>query len=220
MNARGSRPSSASATVFAPVIEIADGTASGESSGGLDLDVAALLAPVLDRHPLGLALLDRDLRFQWVNDRFASIAGVPALSHRGRAVDEVLPRLPPSAPGTLRRVLEGDAPAEDVELDCPPRAGSEAATWQLRFEAALDGFGTPAGLVVTAQDVTRAHLDRAALDQERADSAVMAAITRDVLGETGPDRIAQIVLNVAVGSLSSPAGAVYLLDPEGECLRM
>jgi PAS domain S-box-containing protein len=199
---------------------MADGTGSAGSSDGLDREMASLLAPVLDQHPLGLALLDRDLRFRWVNDRFASIAGVSPLGHRGRGVEEMLPWLESPVLGTLRTVLEGDAPAEDVELDCPPRAASGAATWHLRFEAVRDGFGTLAGLAVTAHDVTRAHLDRAALDQERADSAVMAAITRDVLGETGPDRIAQIVLDVAVGSLSSPAGAVYLLDPEGECLHL
>ncbi len=52
---------------------------------------AALLGAAYNAAPVGLALLDRDMRYLRVNDAFARIDGLAAEAHQGRTPVEVLP---------------------------------------------------------------------------------------------------------------------------------
>ena len=51
----------------------------------------ALLDAVFQSAPVGLAFLDRELRFQRINERLAAINGLPIASHVGRTPPELLP---------------------------------------------------------------------------------------------------------------------------------
>lgn len=50
----------------------------------------ALLDAIFECAPIGLAFVDRDLRFRRINPRLAEMNGVPACQHIGRRPDEVL----------------------------------------------------------------------------------------------------------------------------------
>ena len=100
-------------------------------------EALGLLDVVFAHAPVGIALLDRDLRFLRVNDRLAAISGVPADDHRGRTIGEILPRVP--APGGAGRGAgrahrdaaergRGErprAPLDDLVLARPPRRGDD-----------------------------------------------------------------------------------------------
>ncbi|MFI5836068.1 SpoIIE family protein phosphatase [Micromonospora sp. NPDC051300] len=66
----------------------------------------ALLETILLHLPVGVSVLDRDLRFVTVNQRAAEINGRPAADHVGRHLREVLPDLPESFADQLRQVLD------------------------------------------------------------------------------------------------------------------
>jgi GAF domain-containing protein len=59
--------------------------------------LVALLEGALSAAPVGLALLDRELRVIRASARLARLAGVPAESQRGRALSDLFPGLPVSA---------------------------------------------------------------------------------------------------------------------------
>jgi PAS domain S-box-containing protein len=50
----------------------------------------ALLDAIFESAPIGLAFVDRDLRFRRINSRLAEMNGMPASGHIGRRADEVL----------------------------------------------------------------------------------------------------------------------------------
>ena len=69
--------------------------------------------------PVGLALIDEDLRYLKVNERLAVLNGIPAEAHIGKRVSEVLPNIAPHLEPLLRRILETGEPVVDLELEGP-----------------------------------------------------------------------------------------------------
>lgn len=68
--------------------------------------VAALLDAFLERAPIGLAFIDRDLRYRRINRLLAEIDGLPPDQCLGRAVQEVVPQLWSTVEPLYKRVLE------------------------------------------------------------------------------------------------------------------
>jgi PAS domain S-box-containing protein len=85
----------------------------------------ATLEALLAAAPVGIAFIDRDLRYLRVNDTLATMSGRPAADHIGRAVADVLP---PHATAylepLLRRVLETGVPIMNREFRVEIPAGS------------------------------------------------------------------------------------------------
>lgn len=52
---------------------------------------AEQLAAMYAASSVGLAILDPDLRYVWVDDRFARLSGVSVADHIGRTVGEITP---------------------------------------------------------------------------------------------------------------------------------
>jgi integral membrane sensor domain MASE1 len=74
--------------------------------------------------PVGLCLLDRDLRFVRINAFMASIDDLPVSAHLGRTVREVSPDLADRAEAILCEVLDTGRPVLDHEFEGPPDAES------------------------------------------------------------------------------------------------
>jgi len=66
--------------------------------------------------PIGLNVLDTDLRFVRINQRLAEINGLPVEAHIGRTVREVLPALADTAEQLLRPILETGEPLWNIEI--------------------------------------------------------------------------------------------------------
>ena len=71
---------------------------------------------IYDSAPIGLCVLDRELRFLRINTRLAAINGLPPAHHIGRTVREVLPMLADTVEPLLERVIETGEPILDIEL--------------------------------------------------------------------------------------------------------
>ena len=84
-------------------------------------DTLALLDTVLATAPIGLAFVDRQLRFVRINRMLADINGVPVEQSLGRPVGEVIPELARSHLPLLRRVFETGQPIRDTEVAFPSR---------------------------------------------------------------------------------------------------
>ncbi|HEY7386372.1 MAG TPA: PAS domain-containing protein [Beijerinckiaceae bacterium] len=120
--------------------------------------------------PIGLALLDRDLKFVRINEALARINGVPAEDHIGRYAFDIVPDLRPMAEPLLKRVLESGEPATDVEIEGErPHEAGVKRTWIEQFYPIKDDTGEVLGIGVVCEEVTdqrRTERARALLSRE------------------------------------------------------
>lgn len=131
----------------------------------------AELRAVYDSVPVGLALVDPDLRFLNINARVSAISGLPTGSHIGRTAADVLPA-GVAEPLMLaqRRVLESGRPVLDIAC-----AGESPGTmrntrhWLASCHPVTNSEGKVTGVSAVLQDVTervRAEQSRELLVRE------------------------------------------------------
>ena len=118
------------------------------SEAALDLLFSSELA-------IGLALVDRELRYRRMNSTLAAFNGVPPEQALGRTVQEVLPEAWPKLQPLLRRVLDQGEPLQRfaVLLDVPSRPG-ELSHWEASYLPVTDGKGGVQGVLVQAVNVS------------------------------------------------------------------
>ncbi|MEV5665679.1 SpoIIE family protein phosphatase [Streptomyces flaveolus] len=178
----------------------------------LEHDVA-LSARVITQSPIGLAVLDTELRYVSVNPALERINGVPAEAHVGRTIQEVLPEAGGEAlEGAARRVLETGRPVIDQSATGrTPADPDEDHAWSVSLYRLEDALGAVLGVAVSIVDVTEQY--RAGVEAEAARrrlAAVSDASAR--IGTTLElDRTAHELADVAVPDLADIA-AVDLLE--------
>lgn len=126
------------------------------SRGSLDvlhsLRLAQLQA-IYDGAPVGLAFLDRDLRYKMLNRRLASMNGRPMEDHIGRSVSEMIPDIFPTVEGYIRRALNGEA-IEGVEITKPGASAEDSKTLLLSYQPARDEAQEVIGVSVAIVDLS------------------------------------------------------------------
>ena len=105
--------------------------------------------------PLGLGMLDRDLKFVRVNDALADMNGVAAQDHIGQFVFHVVPDLQGQAEKLLRGVLETGEPVFDIEFRGETqRAKGETRDWLEQIYPLRDSVGDIVGIGIICEDIT------------------------------------------------------------------
>jgi PAS domain S-box-containing protein len=139
----------------------------------------SLLDTVFSTAPVGLALVDRDLRFVRVNETFAAFNGCPVRDLVGRTVPELL-RAAGHPEATVapsyRQVLATGEAVLDLELTTTAPDGA-ARHWNASFTPVMHADGSVTGVIVSVVDVTER---RALLDSERE-----ARVRADFLARAG-----------------------------------
>ena len=119
---------------------------------------AAVSTPLIETAPIGLAVLDRGLRYLYVNPALASLDGMDALAHLGQRLDRVSPALGLDAAAMLERVLETGERIRDVEVGAIAspgvEPGADQGTWLLSAEPLHDESGDAIGLAMSVVDIT------------------------------------------------------------------
>jgi GAF domain-containing protein len=107
----------------------------------------ALLGATLDAAPMGLALLDRDMRFVHANEAFAQLDGVPVDAHLARTPRDILPGVAGEQLAEVFRTVlaTGRAVERDVvgETRAAPGATGrfETSAYPVRVDGNLVGVG-------------------------------------------------------------------------------
>ncbi|MFK4118894.1 SpoIIE family protein phosphatase [Streptomyces longwoodensis] len=116
----------------------------------------SVLDGFLVRSPVGMAVVDRDLRFVWLNDTLERLGGVPREQRLGRRLSEVLPGLEAEPlEGMMRKVLETGAPVTDYEYGGWSWADPyRRHAWSTSFFPLVDADGTVTGVCYMVLDVT------------------------------------------------------------------
>lgn len=178
----------------------------------LERDVA-LSTRVVAQAPLGLAVLDTDLRYVSVNPALERINGVPATAHLGRTVPEVLPDLDTAAlEAAVRQVLESGVPLVDqFTVGRTPADPDADHAWSVSMYRLEDALGTVLGVACMVVDVTEQHHAQLEAEEARRRLAVIADASTRIGTTLELDRTAHELADVAVPELADIA-AVDLLE--------
>ena len=114
--------------------------------------------------PIGLCVLDKDLRFQRINSHLAEINGIPAEAHIGKTVREVLPDLADEAERLAAHVFVTGEPIVDYELSGLTEAKPGMLRhWIEQWMPIKDASGAVIGISIVADEVTERKAAEAAL---------------------------------------------------------
>ncbi|MBD2212414.1 PAS domain S-box protein [Nostoc linckia FACHB-104] len=104
--------------------------------------------------PIGLNVLDPDLRFVRINQRLAEINGFSTEEHIGRTIRELLPDIADTAEALLRPIFETGEPLLNVEIrgETPAQPGIERV-WLESFLPLKDGDRV-IGINTVCQEIT------------------------------------------------------------------
>jgi PAS domain S-box-containing protein len=117
-------------------------------------EALALLDTLLASTPIGMAFLDRDLRYMRVNDALAAINGIAPEAHLGRTLHEVLPTLAPTFEPLMRRVLATGEPSGDLEISSVATAPSRQRRWLVRYYPVRNQDAPILGVGAIVMDIT------------------------------------------------------------------
>ena len=143
-----------------------------------------LLATLLERAEIGVAVIDERGRFRYVNERMARINGVTAAQHVGRTVADVLPDLADTVREIVDRVIATQEPLLSVMVAgvTPARAGRRV--WEASYLPIRLDDGAAVGIVASdvsePQDAAEQVRTRLSQQAALADLGHRALIERDL----------------------------------------
>jgi PAS domain S-box-containing protein len=181
---------------------------------------AAELASIYDTAPVGLTILDRDLRFIRINGRMAEINGVAAADHIGRSVREVVPDLADEAGRIAERIFLTGEPLLDLEISgMTPAQPGVLRHWIEQWVPLRNEGGEIIGISVVAEEVTerkRAGQRQTLLMQELAHrSKNLLAVIQSIANRTlSPDRSLAEARDAFRGRLQALANTYGALTEE------
>lgn len=136
--------------VVASGLDVADRVAAEASLR----DGLAELQSIYNTAPIGLCVIDSDLRWVRINERLAEINGFSPEAHIGRHIGELLPGLP-EAEAVIRDVLETGRTLLDVEIEgeTPAKPGVRRF-WKENFHPLRDAAGRVRSVSVVCEEIT------------------------------------------------------------------
>lgn len=115
----------------------------------------ALLDTLLHTAPIGIAFLDRELRYIRINECLAKMNGVPVEAHIGRHVSEIVPTLAESVREVTRRILEtGEAVGNHEFSGETTAAPGVTRYWTENWYPVRDSAGEITGFGALIEDIT------------------------------------------------------------------
>jgi PAS domain S-box-containing protein len=105
--------------------------------------------------PVGLAVLDLDLRYVRINRLLAEINGLPVEDHAGKSIHDVIPEIAPSAEPRIRQVMtSGIAILGSVFEGATPAQPHMRRVWRESIYPVIDDNGAMLGVTVVVEEIT------------------------------------------------------------------
>ncbi|MBV8679610.1 MAG: PAS domain S-box protein, partial [Aquitalea sp.] len=114
-----------------------------------------LLADILETSPIGIAVLDAQLRYVHINQRLAASNGLPASEHIGLCPRDVLPLIGHGLEEIMRKVMRtGVADCNfEASTEIPPGSGS-ITYWSASYHPRFDADGQACGIIAMVEDIS------------------------------------------------------------------
>ena len=148
--------------------------------------------------PVGLFVIDHELRYISINERLARAHGKPVDEHIGKTLREVIPDIAPYVEQDMLRTLETGEPTINAELTAaPPAEPHRAHHWLVSYYPLEDGEGNVIALSGVVQDITSRKEKESKLREQLRFEALLASVSRSFV-EVSADKIdSQIEGNLA-----------------------
>jgi PAS domain S-box-containing protein len=173
---------------------------------------AALAMRLVSQSPVGLAILDPELRYVAMNPALERITGQSAAERLGRPVREILTFLDTDPEARLRRVLETGESVVDRNIVCrPPNDPDHEHAWSVSYYRLEDSGGRVLGLAYSVIDVTERHQAAAEAAQARQRLTLIARASACVGTTLDLETTARELADLVVPVLADVA-AVDVLD--------
>ncbi|MER5635846.1 SpoIIE family protein phosphatase [Kitasatospora sp. NPDC002227] len=164
---------------------------------------------LFEQSPLGIAILDTDLRYTAVNQTLAEMNGLSAEDHVGRTTGETLPeRAADEITAIQRQVLATGEPVIDVTLAAPSTARSGFRS--ISYSRMTDRAGKVLGISGTVMDVTDRYRAVAKVEHARRRLSLLNEFGSRVGDLLDASRIAQELAGAVVPRLADFAAAILL----------
>ncbi|MFJ9522557.1 SpoIIE family protein phosphatase [Kitasatospora sp. NPDC101801] len=165
---------------------------------------------LFEQSPLGIAILDTELRYTAVNHTLAEMNGVPAEEHVGRTTGETLPeRAADEITAIQRQVLATGEPVIDVTLASPVTARSGGFR-SISYSRMTDRAGRVLGISGTVMDVTERYRAVAKVEHARRRLSLLNEFGSRVGDLLDATRIAQELAGAVVPRLADYAAVILL----------
>ncbi|HEX8823072.1 MAG TPA: PAS domain-containing sensor histidine kinase, partial [Archangium sp.] len=129
-------------------------------------ETLALLDTLLATAPVGLALVDRELRYVRINHALAHIHGVPVEASLGRPLQEVVPELARLVAPLYQRVLDTGVPVLNQEvMGSPSGQGGRQVHWLVSYYPVKDRSGQAYMVGAVVLDITERKQQEARMQQ-------------------------------------------------------
>nr|WSX51069.1 SpoIIE family protein phosphatase [Streptomyces sp. NBC_00974] len=173
----------------------------------------ALSTRLISQSPIGLAVIDTDLRYVTVNPALERINGLPAADHAGRNVREALPFWDAEAiESAMREVLADGIPILDREsTGRTPADPDREHVWSVSFYRLEASNGKVLGVATSVVDVSERHRATAEAARARQRLALVADASLRIGTTLDLDQTARELAEVSVPDLADVA-AVDVLD--------
>ncbi|MFC4034018.1 SpoIIE family protein phosphatase [Streptomyces polygonati] len=193
-----------------PPIDPPPGPAGGPPFGGW------LWEALLHGTQAGVAVLDPDLRYRYVNPALARINGVPAEEHIGRTIAEVVPGVE-AREEVLREVLADGVPREVVSTG-QTRADSPHSQryWQGSYHRLVDAEGTVVGIGALVLEVSADREIQRELERTRERLLLLDAAAVRIGSTLEMDRTCQELADLLVEVMADAIGVDVLASGLGE----
>ncbi|WP_329578480.1 SpoIIE family protein phosphatase [Streptomyces sp. NBC_01361] len=180
----------------------------------------ALSVQLVAQSPIGLAVLDTNLRYVMVNPALERINALPAEQHIGRGVGEALPFLDTEAiTATMRQVMATGTPVlNEFTIGRPGGASDVEHAWSVSYYRLDDPAGRVLGLAISVVDVSEQHRASQEAARARRRLAFIADASRTVGTTLDVEQTAHELASVVVPELADLA-AVDILDAVLQGLR-
>lgn len=173
------------------------------------------LSSLISSAPVGIALLDAEMRFVLVNQPLAEMNGLSAGEHTGRNLAEIVPDLVSSVGPMFRHVLETGEPVKDklIEGETAKAPGDRRAWIESWFPVYDSRDGTPSHVGVVVQEVTdRLRAERqlresqeALKEADRKKDEFLATLSHELRNPLAPLRHGLELLRLAAAGREIPA---------------
>jgi PAS domain S-box-containing protein len=125
-----------------------------EAEAGRERTLATLNG-LVGSAPVGIVMLDSDMRYRHINRPLAEMNGLPADDHIGRTVEQVVPNLYEQVEPLFRRVLGEGITIPDFLLEGEtPKAPGVKRVWRESWFPTLGPDGQPCGVGIIVQEIT------------------------------------------------------------------
>ncbi|CAM5631318.1 PAS/PAC sensor protein OS=Streptomyces viridochromogenes OX=1938 GN=ADK34_35805 PE=4 SV=1 [Streptomyces viridochromogenes] len=173
----------------------------------------ALSSQLVTQAPIGLAVLDADLRYVAVNPALATMHGIPEADHMGRGFREILPGEPFAVTeAQMREVLASGLPVVDRQVVGRTRADPDSDhAWAVSLFRLEDHTGQILGIANVIVDVTDRYESAQRAERAQQRLRMMAEGSARIGTTLEVERTAQELADVLVPDLADMT-AVDIID--------